>query len=101
MPQSPRESSAPACWSCDRVDDRAIAVTLRDPEGREATICLCRRCYGADYVPLAASCERRGVAIRPDPATLVLLPPAADRAPPEAASPARMHGFGASQPLYE
>ena len=75
MRPPPRETSARACWNCDQADDRAIAVTLRRPAGREATICLCRRCYSSDYVPLAASYELRGLATRPDPTVLELRPP--------------------------
>jgi len=62
VPSYLRKPSAAVCWNCDRDADETVAITLRAASGGETTLTLCRHCYDAAYVPLAARTEGLSVA---------------------------------------
>ena len=81
MPSYLRELSRSVCWNCDRDADETITVSLRSSTGEGASFALCRRCYEADYVPLAARAEELGAATCHGDRVLVLTRPGDQSAP--------------------
>jgi CheY-like chemotaxis protein len=82
VPQSLRDQLDPPCWNCDRATDETVGVSLRAPSGRDALLPLCRSCYAAYYLPLAAEAAapapndrqaRTVLVVEDDPSTLGLL----------------------------